>query len=390
VVAPDDARWLAEDPASLARIPDGLRVHRVHYRGLGNRILPADRIAAATGKLERARVRARLAPRRMLLPDADLPWLIDLVPAATRLLRSGRFDALLTTAPPHSVTVAGSVLARRTGLPWVADWRDPWVAHPDVARDRPAVRAKLAASARLAQRVAPRMTGAACVNEAIADEVRRLAPGALVEVIPNGAEVEQIAALERHPAARMTFTFTGYFFGDRGPGAFLDGLAGALRERPALRDGVRARFVGGFPEAERARLRSLGVEDVVEVERTQPHDAVLQAQRDADVLLLFMQERAGAEAVVPAKTWEYLAAERPVLALVPPHGAAARELREAGAGEVVAPNDAAGVRRAILALADRYAAGELVVAPLSPAVRERISRRGRAAQLAALLLAAAR
>ena len=277
VVAPDDARWLAEDPASLARIPDGLRVHRVHYRGLGNRVLPADRIAAATGTLERARVRARLAPRRVLLPDADLPWLVDLVPAATRLLRSGRFDALLTTAPPHSVTVAGSLLARRTGLPWVADWRDPWLAHPDVARDRPAVRAKLAASARLARRVAPRMAGAACVNEAIADEVRRLAPGAVVDVIPNGAEVEQIAALERHPAARMTFTFTGYFFGDRGPGAFLDGLAGALRERPALRDGIRTRFIGGFPEAERARLRSLGVEDVVEVEPTQPHDVVLQA-----------------------------------------------------------------------------------------------------------------
>ena len=125
VVAPDDARWLAEDPASLARIPDGLRVHRVHYRGLGNRMLPADRIAAATGPLERARVRARLAPRRLLLPDVDLPWLVDVVPAATRLLRSGRFDAVLTTAPPHSVTVAGAGkegcrTERRRPLPFIA------------------------------------------------------------------------------------------------------------------------------------------------------------------------------------------------------------------------------------------------------------------------------
>jgi hypothetical protein len=116
---------------------------------------------------------------------------------------------------------------------------------------------------------------------------------------------------------------------------------------------------------------------------------VLQAQRDADVLLLFMQERPGAEAVVPAKTWEYLAAERPVLALVPPAGAAARELRAAGAAEVVAPRDAAGAQRAILALADRHAAGALDVPGLSPEARERMSRRGRAAQLAALLRTAA-
>src|SRR4029079_5584723 len=140
--------------------------------------------------------------------------------------------AVLTTAPPHSVTVAGAALAHRTGLPWVADWRDPWAAHPDVARDCPAVRAKLSASARLARRVAPRMAGAACVNEAIADEVRGLAPGIPVAVGPNGARGARSAALERHPDPRLTFAFTGYFFGDRGPGVFLDALAGALRERP--------------------------------------------------------------------------------------------------------------------------------------------------------------
>jgi glycosyltransferase involved in cell wall biosynthesis len=389
VVAPVDARWLADDPASLGRIPDGLRVHRVRYRGPGNRVLPADRIAVATGTVARTLVRARLAPRRLLLPDVDVPWLVDLVPEATRLLRSGRFDALLTTSPPHSVTLAGGLLTRRTGVPWVADWRDPWLANPDVARDRRSVRAKLAASARLARIVAPRMAGAACVNEAIADEVRALAPGVPVEVIPNGAEVDRIAALGRHPDPRLTFLFTGYFFGDRGPGVFLDALASALGERSQLRDQLRVRFIGAFPDAQRERVAALGLDGVVEIEPTRPHDAVLQAQRDADVLLLFMQDRAGAEAVVPAKTWEYLAADRPVLALVPPNGAAARELTEAGAGHVVAPHDADGVRRAILDLADRQAAGTLAVPGLSPAARERISRRGRAAQLAGLLRRAA-
>ena len=389
VLAPVDARWLADDPTSLARIPDGLRVHRVRYRGPGNRVLPADRLAAATGTVERALLRARLAPRRLLLPDVDVPWLVDVVPEATRLLRTGRFDALLTTSPPHSVTVAGGLLARRTGVPWVADWRDPWLGNPDVARDRPAVRAKLAASARLARLVAPRMAGAACVNDAIADEVRALAPRVPVEVIPNGAEVEQIAALERHADRRLTFLFTGYFFGDRGPGVFLDALAAALRERPDLRDRVRARFVGSFPDPERDRLGALDLTGVVEIEPTRPHEVVLQAQRDADVLLLFMQDRVGAEAVVPAKTWEYLAADRPVLALVPPDGAAAREIATAGAGRVVAPHDTDGVRRAILQLAERHAAGTLAVPGLSPAAREAISRRGRTAQLAGLLRRAA-
>jgi glycosyltransferase involved in cell wall biosynthesis len=170
---------------------------------------------------------------------------------------------------------------------------------------------------------------------------------------------------------------------------FLDALAAALRERPELHDLLRARFIGSFPDAERDRLGALGLAGVVAIEPTRPHDVVLQAQRDADVLLLFMQDRAGAEAVVPAKTWEYLAADRPVLALVPPHGAAARELAAAGAGEIVAPHDTDGVRRAIVQLADRHAAGTLAVPGLSADARAGISRRGRAAQLAGLLRRAA-
>ena len=126
---------------------------------------------------------------------------------------------------------------------------------------------------------------------------------------------------------------------------------------------------------------------MVEVEPTQPHDVVLQAQRDADVLLLFMQERAGAEAVVPAKTWEYLAADRPVLALVPPPAPRRASCAAAAAGEVVAPQRR---RRRAARHPARWPTGTrpatLAVPGLSPAARERISRRGRAAQLAALLV----
>jgi len=384
VLVPDDARWLASDPASLARIPAGLAVHRCRYRGPAIRERPGERLARVRG-LRRMLLRVALAPRRLLLPDANVVWLVDALPAALRLLRSGRFDAIVTTAPPHAVSVAGAILARRSGLPWVADWRDAWLENPDLALERRAVRWKRRANGVIARWSARRMAAAACVNEAIADEVRALAPLVRASVVPNGAEVERIVTIVPRPSDCLTLTYTGYFFGDRGPEGLLEAASRLLAERPELRDRVRLRFLGGVP-AEAARMIARPpLAGVVEVLPTQPHDVVLQAQRDAHVLLLFMQGGAGSDAVIPAKTWEYLASGRPILALVPPLGAAARLILSQGAGEVVEVGDVAGAVVALRGILARWEAGTLDATPLSEAALAGISRRGRAEQLATVI-----
>jgi glycosyltransferase involved in cell wall biosynthesis len=83
--------------------------------------------------------------------------------------------------------------------------------------------------------------------------------------------------------------------------------------------------------------------------------------------------------------FEYLAAERPILAVVPPDGAAAELLRETGAGIVVAPDDIDGMRAALADLDTRFKAGTLDDTQLSEEWRERLSRRTRVEELADLV-----
>jgi glycosyltransferase involved in cell wall biosynthesis len=90
-------------------------------------------------------------------------------------------------------------------------------------------------------------------------------------------------------------------------------------------------------------------------------------------------------AVLSAKVFEYLAAERPILAAVPPDGAAADLIRETGAGLVVAPDDVDGLRKALVRLEGDWRAGVLDGTPLSAVARERLSRRARAEELASLV-----
>ncbi len=89
--------------------------------------------------------------------------------------------------------------------------------------------------------------------------------------------------------------------------------------------------------------------------------------------------------MLSGKVFEYLAAERPILALVPPDGAAAELIRDAGAGVVVAPEDVEGIKAALRELHERWRAGTLDAPPLSEEWRRRVSRRTRVEELARLL-----
>jgi glycosyltransferase involved in cell wall biosynthesis len=104
------------------------------------------------------------------------------------------------------------------------------------------------------------------------------------------------------------------------------------------------------------------------------------------VLLLLIPEAGGrGKGVLSGKVFEYLAAERPILAVVPPEGAAAELIRDAGAGVVVAPDDVEGMTAALRELHARWQAGSLDGTPLSEEWRDRVSRRARVEELARLL-----
>jgi colanic acid biosynthesis glycosyl transferase WcaI len=101
---------------------------------------------------------------------------------------------------------------------------------------------------------------------------------------------------------------------------------------------------------------------------------------------LLLPEAGGRGRTVPSgKIFEYLAAERPILAAVPADGVAADLVRRAGAGVVVPPDDVRGLRDAISGLEARWRAGALDGTRLPPDLRESLSRRARSEELADLV-----
>ena len=375
VLAPDDPKWIHSDPD--LRVPTQAWVHRARYVGPKGR-KPAEELHGKTG-LARVATTTRLASRRLLVPDENVSWNLTAIPAAIRIARAEKIDAVITTSPPASVHLVGAAVQKATGAKWLADLRDSLVAHPHRRAESIAVRAKEKVDEGVARLVARRADAISCVSEAIAEETRKLGPRGPVATIANGCDFDDFAGLEYRPAPRFRITHTGSFFGKRDPRPFLQALADSGLD-------VVARFVGDFRSADREWAEWLGLGDRLELIPYAPRARALELQRDSEALLLLIPEAGGrGKGVLSGKVFEYLAAERPILAAVPPDGAAADLIRESGAGVVAPPDDPAALREALDGLHARYLNGGLPAVDLAPALRERLSRRARVEETAELL-----
>ena len=375
VLAPDDPKWVHRDPD--LRVPTQAWIHRVRYLGPKAR-KPTEELAALDG-LSRALLQAQITARRLLLPDASVTWNLTAIPAAIRIVRREKIDAVLTTSPPGSIHLVGAAVKQATGVHWLADLRDPLVANQHRRADTTATRARQAANEQLARLVARRADAISCVSEAIAEELRGLVPRGIVRTISNGCDFDDFAGLEYRPAPRFRITHAGSFFGKRDPRPFLQALKDSGLD-------ATARFVGDFRKSDQDWAESLVLGDRLELIPHAPRAESLRLQRDSEALLLLIPDADGrGKGVLSGKVFEYLAAGRPILAVAPPDGAAADLIRETGAGVVVAPDDIGGISEALQEMHARFLDGGLPATELSEDDRERLSRLARVEETADLL-----
>jgi len=265
-------------------------------------------------------------------PDHMVFWNLHLLARGWKILRRNRDIAfIITSTPPHSSLIAGTLLGRIFGLPHVLDLRDPWAGR--YWGEHSALRRRVE---RWLQRwVIRRAARVISTTEGYTRMARELFPGCPAEkfvTITNCFEPEKFDRIE--PVRRDTFTicYLGIFYPVYEPYAFFTALRLWFERNPGVRSDVELLVVGNCDPATRKVLRENGLEDRLTVTGRIAHERAIAEAKSADLLLLLMGTNDKVPRHwLPAKLFEYLACGKPILAYGRDEEALAI-IRDAGAG----------------------------------------------------------
>jgi glycosyltransferase involved in cell wall biosynthesis len=322
VVAPPELPWEPSDEELAAQIPADVLLQPVPYPVGAPRLL------------------RRLAPVGMWLPRA---W-----SACRAVMREHRPEAVLTSGPPHWVHLLGLSLRRSFGVPWVADFRDPWVnSDPDKRRSW---------SARWALYWERKVLSAADCVVANAPNATRLfqdmypAHADKILTLTNGFDPADTPS-ESPALEPLRLVHAGELYYGRNPLPLLDALAAwNCQDGPPGRR-ARLEVIGrNYLSVDMAEeIRRRGLEEDVAMTGQLPYREALQEMARAGILVLF--DTPGRHVGVPAKLYEYFGAGRPILALAEPAGDVAHVLRDSGTlYRLASPHDAGQIRQALTEL----------------------------------------
>ena len=105
---------------------EGFSLYSIFKKFSGKKNVPSHQISPGDGENLVTRL-ARMIRFNLIIPDGRIGWYRGAIKAAKKIINDNNIDMIFTSGPPHSVHLIGNSLAKKTGIKWVADFRDPWV-----------------------------------------------------------------------------------------------------------------------------------------------------------------------------------------------------------------------------------------------------------------------
>jgi peptidoglycan/xylan/chitin deacetylase (PgdA/CDA1 family)/glycosyltransferase involved in cell wall biosynthesis len=283
------------------------------------------------------------------LPDRWSTWWAGGVWTGLRAIRTQKPDLIWSTYPISTAHLIAGTLSKWRGIPWVADFRDPMV-----SADYPSDGLQRNVWQRIEAMVFRQARYCVFTTQRAADAYGKRFPASAEKcvVIENGYDEAAFAGISVSSGARasgkLLMLHSGLIYPeDRNPSAMFVAVRNLIERGSLDRGGVCIRFRAAHHEDElMAFARQVGVEEIVEVAPPIPYRAAIEEMMSADVLLLFQGRNFNAQ--VPAKVYEYLRAQRHVLAAVDPAGDTAALLRDFANVAIADIDDEVALEKALM------------------------------------------
>ena len=286
------------------------------------------------------------------IPDARCWWIKPSVKYLAKYLTEHPVDAMISTGPPHSMHLIANALHKKFNIPWIADFRDPWteIFYFDKLK---LTECSVKKHKKLENQVITEADKVVAVSWHEADDMEQL--GAKnVEVITNGYDEECVVENTQEVDTKsFTVSYTGVLLPNE---SFViwDAFKELCEENPDFGKALKINLIGHIDASVKKYISEIGLSNKVTNVEYMQHSQVLEYQRKSDLLLLLIPRAKKAECILTGKLFEYLASSRPILAVGPANGDAAKVLAETKCGQTADYDDKSKMKEIILEYFEKH------------------------------------
>jgi hypothetical protein len=317
----ENAAYQYLDFSNEKDIPEGLEIHKVPITEPINAFkffsgrkkdAPLQNITANSSRKKTIIDKLGMWVRgNFFIPDARFMWIKPSVAYLSDYLKNNPVDAIFTDGPPHTNTVIGMRLSQRFGIPWIADFQDPWTQVDYYADLYIGKRADKKHKA-LEQEVfhtAKKITIASPTWKADLESI-----GAKkVDVLYYGYDEADFVGFQPVKNEVFTIVHAGLLGSDRNPIGFFESLGKLIEQHPDLAAKVQIQLAGEVDYSVRKTIEENGLARVTKYVGMISRQEVLKLYEASSLLLLPINKASNAKGRIPGKLFELLRTGKPIV-----------------------------------------------------------------------------
>ena len=377
IYTPQNPTYPMLDPYMVAEVPEDLTV-------LKTKIFEPYALASLFSKEKTQKISAGIIPTKkpslldkfllwirgnLFLPDARVLWVRPSVKYLSKYLSENQIDTIITTAPPHSLHLIGLHLKEQfPALRWIADFRDPWTTigyHSQLRLTQRSARKHLALERAVLQAADTLIVTSPSTQKEFQTKTSRP-----IVVITNGYD-DDLPAVTPSLSPYFLLSHIGSLLSERNPEHLWQVLSEMTQEQADFRRDLRLCLAGKVSDEVLTSLQKWQLTEFLDLKGYISHAEALALQRQSQLLLLLEINHPKTEGIIPGKLFEYMASQRPILALGYQNWDVKDIITQTHTGLTLSLTDTQGIKQALTHYYTLYKAQQLQTQPVSLEVYHR-------------------
>src|SRR3989344_2586999 len=244
-------------------------------------------------------------------PDECRGWKFPAIKAGKTIIPKKKIDVILSSSSRFTSHIISKKLREKTGAPWVADLRDLWTQNHNY--QYPKLRKFF--ETKLEIRTLSQANALTTISVPLVEHLQSRYKNKNIYSIPNGFDPEIVNEPPTFLTKKFTIAYTGRIYTQKqDPMKLIRALKELIEKGNIDSNEIEVNFFGEKLIWLDNEIEKFGLKNIVHQYNQIPREEIIKKQRESQVLLLLCWEDESEKGVCPKKTFEYLAAQRPILA----------------------------------------------------------------------------